>query len=188
MDLSIFISIQLCIHLYSMFIVYKWIHLSIYLYSYASIYIVCILYINGSIYLYSYVFIYIIYMWIYLSLSLSLSIYVSTFVINPSLFLTLKIFLLWQFFSFFYEKLLVIYPSIYLSIHLSIYLPIYLASYLALRIQSMQLLQGADFQNNQTTKQLNSFIWTNGKVETKLYLLPIGPNKIVQLFSCLIVF
>ena len=45
-----------------------------------------------------------------------------TFVINPSLFLTLKIFLLlkWQFFSFFYEKLLVIYLSIYLSVYIYI--------------------------------------------------------------------
>ena len=36
-----------------------------------------------------------------------------TFVINPSLFLTLKICLLlkWQFFSFFYKKLLIIYLS-----------------------------------------------------------------------------
>ena len=39
------------------------------------------------------------------------------------------------------------------------------------------IAQGADFKNNQTTKQLNKFIQTNGKVETKLYLLPIGPNK-----------
>ena len=44
---------------------------------------------------------------------------------------------------------------------------------------------GADFKNNQTTKQLNNFIWTNRKVETKLYLLPIGPNK---MFNCLVVF
>ena len=28
-------------------------------------------------------------------------------------------------------------------------------------------------------KQPNNFIWTTRKVETKLYLLPIGPNKIV---------
>ena len=27
---------------------------------------------------------------------------------------------------------------------------------------------------------LNNCIWTNRKVETKLYLLPVGPNKIVQ--------
>ena len=40
---------------------------------------------------------------------------------------------------------------------------------------------GADFKNNQKTKQLNNFIWTNRNVETKLYLLPIaiGPNRIV---------
>ena len=36
----------------------------------------------------------------------------------------------------------------------------------------------ADFKNNQTTKQLNIFILTNRKEETKLYLVPIGPNKI----------
>ena len=39
--------------------------------------------------------------------------------------------------------------------------------------------QGADFKNNQTTKQLNNVIQPNRKVETTLYLLPIGPNKIV---------
>ena len=49
-------------------------------------------------------------------------------------------------------------------------------------------IQGADFKNNQTTKQLDKFIHTNRKVETKLYLLPFGPNKVVKLFSCLIVF
>ena len=38
---------------------------------------------------------------------------------------------------------------------------------------------GADFKNKQTTKQLNKFIQTNRKVETKLYLLPIGPFKVV---------
>ena len=43
----------------------------------------------------------------------------------------------------------------------------------------IDLCLGADFRNNQTTKQLNNFIWTNRKVETKLYLLPIGPNKII---------
>ena len=45
---------------------------------------------------------------------------------------------------------------------------------------------GADFKNNQTTKQVNKSIQTNRKLETKLYLLPIGP--IVYLLSCLIVF
>ena len=53
-------------------------------------------------------------------------------------------------------------------------------------------MQGADFKNNQTTKQqnkyrtkniivflLNNFIWTNRKGETILYLLIISPNKIV---------
>ena len=29
-----------------------------------------------------------------------------------------------------------------------------------------------------TIKELNNFIWTNRKVETKLYLLPICPNRI----------
>ena len=47
---------------------------------------------------------------------------------------------------------------------------------------------GADFKNIQTTKQLNNFIWTNRKVETKMYLLPIGPKRIVWLLGCLIVF
>ena len=41
-------------------------------------------------------------------------------------------------------------------------------------------IQGADFKNNQITKQLNSFILTNRKVETKLYLLPIGPLELIQ--------
>ena len=50
------------------------------------------------------------------------------------------------------------------------------------------VLQGEDFKNNQTTKQLNKFIQTNRKVETKPYLLPIGPNFFLQLCSCLIVF
>ena len=39
--------------------------------------------------------------------------------------------------------------------------------------------QAAYFKNNQRTKQLNNFIWTNRKVETKLYMLPIGPIRIV---------
>ena len=34
-------------------------------------------------------------------------------------------------------------------------------------------------RNLKTNEQLNNLIWTNRKVETKLYLLPIGPNKIV---------
>ena len=38
---------------------------------------------------------------------------------------------------------------------------------------------GADFKNNQTTIIIKQFIWTNREVETKLYLLPIGPNRIV---------
>ena len=35
---------------------------------------------------------------------------------------------------------------------------------------------GSGFKINQATKQLNN---TNRKVETKLNLLPIGPNKII---------
>ena len=46
-------------------------------------------------------------------------------------------------------------------------------------IFTLFFILGADFKNNQTTKQLNNLIWTNRKVETKLYLLPIGPNQIV---------
>ena len=52
--------------------------------------------------------------------------------------------------------------------------------------------------NNIIVFLLSNFIWTNRKIETKLYLLPIGPNKIVQqktiislmkfLFRCLSVF
>ena len=49
-------------------------------------------------------------------------------------------------------------------------------------------MQGADFKNNQTTKHLNNFIWANRKVELKLNLLPIGPNRFVKFFSCLVVF
>ena len=37
-------------------------------------------------------------------------------------------------------------------------------------------------------QNLNNFIWTNRKVQTKLFLLPIGRNKIVLLLSCLIGF
>ena len=48
--------------------------------------------------------------------------------------------------------------------------------------------QRADLKNNQTTKQSNNIIWTNRKQEKFCFYLPIGPNKIVQLFSCLIVF
>ena len=43
---------------------------------------------------------------------------------------------------------------------------------------------GSRFENNQTTNQLNNFIWTNRKVETKLYLLPIGS---INLLNCLVV-
>ena len=39
--------------------------------------------------------------------------------------------------------------------------------------------QGADYENNQTIKQLNYFIWTNRKQVTLCFYLPIGPNKIV---------
>ena len=39
---------------------------------------------------------------------------------------------------------------------------------------------GSGFKkNNQTTKQLDNSIWADKKVETKFYLLPIGPNKFV---------
>jgi len=54
-------------------------------------------------------------------------------------------------------------------------------------IQSPDFGQGTDFKSKQTTKQLNNFIWTNRKVETKLYLLPIGPNEFVWLFRFLVV-
>ena len=46
---------------------------------------------------------------------------------------------------------------------------------------------GADFKNNQSTKQLNNFIWTNMKQVKFCFYLLIGPNKIVQLFNCLVV-
>ena len=46
---------------------------------------------------------------------------------------------------------------------------------------------GSGFKKHQATKQFNT-IWDNRKVEKKLYLLPFGPNKIVYLFSCLIIF
>ena len=36
-------------------------------------------------------------------------------------------------------------------------------------------IQGADFKNNQTTKQLNNFIWTNRK-QVKFFF-SIGLNK-----------
>ena len=35
---------------------------------------------------------------------------------------------------------------------------------------------GADFKNNQTTKQLNNLIWTNRKQGKFCFHLPIGPN------------
>ena len=44
------------------------------------------------------------------------------------------------------------------------------------------ILQGADFKNNQTTKQVNNSIWTNRKQVKFCFYLPIGPNK-----NCLIV-
>ena len=46
---------------------------------------------------------------------------------------------------------------------------------------------GADFKNNQTTKQVNNSIWTNKKQVKFCFYLPIGPNKnclIVLLFDC----
>ena len=57
--------------------------------------------------------------------------------------------------------------------------------YFVEKIPNLFGVLGADFKNNHTTKQLNNFIWTNRKVELKLYMLPIGPNRFV-LFSCLI--
>ena len=41
---------------------------------------------------------------------------------------------------------------------------------------------GADFKNNQTTKQVNNSIWTNRKQVKFCFYLPIGPNK-----NCLLV-
>ena len=41
---------------------------------------------------------------------------------------------------------------------------------------------GADFKNNQTTKQLNNSIWTNRKQVKFCFYLLIGPNK-----NCLVV-
>ena len=43
-------------------------------------------------------------------------------------------------------------------------------------------LLGADFKNNQRTKQVNDSIWTNRKQVKICFYLPIGPNK-----NCLIV-
>ena len=46
---------------------------------------------------------------------------------------------------------------------------------------------GADFKNNQTTKQVNNSIWTNRKQVKFCFYLPIGPNKnclLVLLFDC----
>ena len=53
-----------------------------------------------------------------------------------------------------------------------------------MKIHSIEALifRGADLKNNQTTKQLNNSIWANRKVETKLYLLPIGPKKLFVFF------
>ena len=52
------------------------------------------------------------------------------------------------------------------------------------KIKNSEILQkfyqGADFKNNQITIQLNNFYFDQyRKVETKLYLLPIGPDRIV---------
>ena len=38
---------------------------------------------------------------------------------------------------------------------------------------------GADFKNNQPTKQLTNFIWTNRKQVKCCFYLPIGPIRIV---------
>ena len=48
--------------------------------------------------------------------------------------------------------------------------------------------QGADIKNNQTTKQLNNYIWNNRKQVKFCFYLPIGSNKFFKLFSCLLVF
>ena len=45
----------------------------------------------------------------------------------------------------------------------------------------------ADFKNNQTTKQVNNYIWTNRTQVKFCFYLPIGPNKnclLVLLFDC----
>ena len=42
---------------------------------------------------------------------------------------------------------------------------------------------GADFKNDQTTKQLNNSIWTNSEQVKYCFYLPIGPKK---LFNCLV--
>ena len=49
-------------------------------------------------------------------------------------------------------------------------------------------IQGADFKNNQTTKQWNKFIWANRKQAKFCFFLPISLNRFVSLVSCLIVF
>ena len=56
------------------------------------------------------------------------------------------------------------------------------------RCPPFPVVLGADFKNNQKVKQLNNFIWTNRKQVKFCFYLPIGQNRIVQLFSCLIVF
>ena len=52
-------------------------------------------------------------------------------------------------------------------------------------IVSKFFLLGADFKNNQTTKQENNSIWTNRKQVKFCFYLPIGPNKFF--FNCLFV-
>ena len=44
--------------------------------------------------------------------------------------------------------------------------------------RTLDLLE-ADFKNNQTTKQLNKFIWTNRKQVKFCFYLPIGLRKFV---------
>ena len=48
-----------------------------------------------------------------------------------------------------------------------------------MQIQAYTCIPGRGLKKQSHTKQLNNSNWANGKVETKLYLLPIGPNKIV---------
>ena len=53
-------------------------------------------------------------------------------------------------------------------------------------VQKMYSLR-ADFKNNQTTKQVNNYIWTNRKQVKFCFYLPIGPNEnclLVLLFDC----
>ena len=76
-----------------------------------------------------------------------------TFVINPSFFFTLKMFLLlkWPFFVF-YEKLRVIYLKV-IVLNLHIYLFIYLYIYLSIDLKVMDLETQREVWNNQVKRQ-----------------------------------